>query len=130
MNISRAEREELNTLSKDVFGTSSRWQKLIKDGHSEVVMEEVEEYVPNAEDENKEGTTRKVKIPIKRTDGALQLVNKRYTLESVKEMMLERKKRMEEIRVLIAQQQQEAKDKQEKELLSKKVHEDLSGSAT
>ena len=34
MNITRKEREELNRMSLKYFGTSSRWQKMVRDGYS------------------------------------------------------------------------------------------------
>jgi hypothetical protein len=34
MEITRKEREELNRLSLKYFGTSSRWQKMVRDGYS------------------------------------------------------------------------------------------------
>lgn len=34
MEITRKEREELNRLSLKYFGTSSRWQKMVRDGYT------------------------------------------------------------------------------------------------
>jgi hypothetical protein len=34
MDIPRKQREELNRLSLKYFGTSSRWQKMVRDGYS------------------------------------------------------------------------------------------------
>lgn len=34
MELTRKEREELNRLSLKYFGTSSRWQKMVRDGYS------------------------------------------------------------------------------------------------
>lgn len=127
-DLTRAEREELNALSKDVFGASSRWQKLVTDGVSELVTEEVTELVPG-EKEGDEATTRQVQVPVKfGNNGNISRV-KHYTVDSIREFMTARKKQLDEIRAAIKKQQEEARAKQEQEQLTKKVHEDLQGSA-
>lgn len=121
-------KEELNALSKEVFGSSSRWQKLVDKGHEELVMEEIAEYVPS-EKEGEQGTERKVKVPVKTSFGALQYVIKRYTVDSIKEYMIERKIQMEELSKEIARRQEEYRVQKEQEKLANKVHEELHGSA-
>jgi hypothetical protein len=128
MNVTRQVKEELDTLSKDVFGTSSRWQKLIGKGYSELVTEEVEEKVP-AEKEGDEPTTRKVRVPVKNKHGMHQSAVVRHTVESVREFMLQRKEQLDRIRAAIKAQQEEAQAKKEQEQLAAKVHEELQGSA-
>jgi len=128
MNIDRQTKDELNALSKEVFGASSRWQKLIGNGYTELVTEEVEEVVP-AEKEGEEPTTRKVRVPLKNAAGMHQSVIKYHTVESVREYMLDRKKMLDQIRAQIKKQQDEARAKKEQEELTKKVHDDLQGSA-
>lgn len=128
MNITRQEREELNALSKEVFGVSSKWQKLVNKGYSKLITEETTEYVPGATD-NDEGTTRKVQVPVKRKDGAHQSTTQHHTLASVRQYMLERKEMLEKIRAEMKRQQDEKKAKEEQERLAKKVHEELQGSA-
>lgn len=121
-------REELNALSKELFGTSSKWQKLLNSGYSEVVTEEVTEYVPGEKDGD-EGITRTVRVPVKRADGAPQSVVKRHTVESVKAYMLDRKEAMEKFKAMLQKQQDEQKAKKEQEDANRKAHEELSGSA-
>jgi hypothetical protein len=128
MNLTRNEREELNALSKEVFGATSRWQKLSNKGYSELLSEEVTELVPGEKEED-EGTTKQTRVPIKRADGGFQSVTKHHTVESVKEYMLQRKEQLNLIRAELKRQQDEAKAKKEKQELMKKVGEELAGSA-
>lgn len=127
-DLTREEKNELNVLSKDVYGASSRWQKLINKGYTKLLTEETTEYVPN-EDESKEGTTRKVQIPVKRADGALQSVQTYHTVDSIKTEMIDRKAKLDEIRAIIKKQQDDARAKKEQERLAKKINEELQGSA-
>ena len=137
MNISRAERKELDLLSKDIFGSSGRWQKLVDKGYDEMVTEEVEETVP-AEKEGEEPTKRTVKVPVLNAQGAHQFVRKYYTIESVLEFMVEQKKQLDEVRAQIARQRDEliakinaenaAKQaKEEAEALAKQVQDAAAG---
>lgn len=128
-DLTHEEKAELNALSKDVYGASSRWQKLITKGYAKLLTEEVTEYVPNPEDESKEGTERKVQMPVLRKDGAKQSVQTYHTVDSIKAEMVDRKAKLDEIRAILKKQQDDAREKQEKEQLSKQVHQDLSGTA-
>src|SRR5580693_10476931 len=106
MEITRAERKELDLLSKDIFGSSSRWQKLINKGYDEMVTEEVEETVP-AEKEGEEPTKRMVKVPVLAPNGTHKFVRKYHTIESVLEFMVEQKKQLDIVRAQIAKQRDE-----------------------
>lgn len=127
MSNSRNEREELNKLSQEVFGSSSRWKKLVDTGLREQVMEEVEEFIP-PETEDGEGTTRKVKIPVKHK-GINKFETRHFDVESIKTFMLERKKYIEEFKAMVEKIKAEEKAKKEQEELAKKVQEETSGSA-
>ena len=127
-DLTRIEREELNSLSKDVFGASSRWQKLVNNGYAKLVTEEVTELVPGKTDEE-EPTERKVQVPVKNANGTYRSTLTRYTVDSIKEHMVERKKQLDEIRAAIKKSQDEARAKKEQEQLALKVNEELSGSA-
>jgi len=125
-------RQELNALSKEVFGSSSKWQKLVTKGYSELITEEVEEYVPGETDKDGvvgEGSTRKVQIPVKLPNGAHQSVWKYHTPESVKTHMVERKRQLEELRALVEKMKAEEKAKKDQEELTKQVQAEASGSA-
>lgn len=121
-------KQELNALSKEVFGTSSRWQKLVEKGYSEVLTEEVEETVP-AEKEGEDPTVQKVTKPIKTASGGFQSVTKRHTIDSVRELMLKIKQQREDYVVRFKKMQEEQKAAQEKMELAKKIHDETSGSA-
>lgn len=118
---------ELNALSKEVFGSSSRWKKIVERGVPELMTEEITEYVP---DENGgEGTTRQVTRPIKRHDGANQSIVKRHTVESVRELMLKRRVEIAEVMAKIQQAQKEEEEKKAAQELAKKVQEQAGGAA-
>lgn len=127
-NITRAERDELNALSKDVYGASSRWQKLIKLGYAKLVTEETTELVPG-KDETEEATTRKVQVPVLTSYGAKQSQMTYHTVDSIRTEMLERKVKLDEYRAVIKKMQDEARAKKEQEKLASTVHEELSGTA-
>lgn len=74
--MDRKTREELNTLSKEVFGTSSRWQKLVNGGVSEPYEREREVMVPRAN-----GTV------VKKTFTDKKSVVRRMTVEEVTKLM-------------------------------------------
>jgi hypothetical protein len=132
--LTKKERNELDALSKEVFGATSRWQKLIEKGNQELVTEEVTEIVP-AEKEEEEPTKRKVQAPVLK-NGSKQYVTKHYTVESVREYMLQAKIQLHAIREMIQKQQHEQKAKQdeikakeEATNRTKQIHQALSGSA-
>lgn len=136
MEISKNVRKELDALSKEVFGTSSRWQKLVNKGYDELVTEEVTETTP-AEKEGDEPTKKQVQVPVLTASGAKQYVRKHHTVESVKEFLGVQKIQLDLVRKQIAQLQEEAKAKQEEEKAkkeaedrAKQIHQQLSGSAT
>ena len=61
--INRELKEQLKSLSMELFGSSSRWVKLLENGSLQLVTEEVTEYVPSEKD-GEDGTTRQVKVPM------------------------------------------------------------------
>src|ERR1700687_3304692 len=128
MQMTREERKKLDALSKEVFGTTSQWKKLIEVCHKELVTEEVEETVP-AEKEGEEAVKRKVKVPILTQTGVQQFTWKHYTVDSVLELMNERKKQIEDLRAQLKKHQEEAAAKQQADELAKKVHTEISGNA-
>ena len=70
------ERQELNELSKKVFGTSSRWQKIVNNGVAEPYEREHEVMVPNS----RGGVTKKV---FKHKKNVLR----RYTVQEIRTLM-------------------------------------------
>lgn len=74
--MDRKIKEELNELSKSVFGSSSRWRKLVENGVPQPVERQREVMVPNRMGglEMKTFTDRKNVV-------------KRYTIDEVRELM-------------------------------------------
>lgn len=73
--MTRQQREELNRLSKEVFGTSSKWQKLVNDGFAEPFERNREVLIPT-----KKGIEKKVFTDKKS-------VIRHYTVEEVHTIM-------------------------------------------
>jgi len=71
------ERQELNALSKECFGVSSRWQKLVNSGVLEPYEREREVMVPRANGEI-----------VKKTFKDKKSVVRHYTPEEVKNLMI------------------------------------------
>ena len=141
MEITKVERKELDILSKDVFGSSSRWQKLIGKGYDDPVTEEIEETVPS-EKEGEEPTKRTVRVTVKAngSDKSVKYVRKYHTIETVLAFMVEQKKQLDVLRAAMAKQKAEflakmeaekaaEKAKKDAEEVAKQVHTSLSGSA-
>ena len=133
--VSKKERKELDELSKNVFGSSSRWQKLIGKGYTEQVMKDVVETVP-PEKEGDEPTTRTVQVPVKTESGMDLYVTKYHTTESVKKYMEEQKEVLEKLRVQIKEMQEnqkrleeDQKRQQQEQEIAKQIHRQMGGSA-
>lgn len=75
--MNRKTREEMNELSKKVFGTSSRWQKIVNNGVVDSYQEQSTKIVPNRTTGQLEAKNFQVTKPVFR----------RYTVEQVKELM-------------------------------------------
>jgi hypothetical protein len=73
--MTRTQREELNQLSKQVFGTTSKWQKLVNDGVKEPYERERKVMVPTPA-----GLKEKTFVDKKS-------VVRRYSVEEVKKLM-------------------------------------------
>jgi hypothetical protein len=93
MFIEKETREELNKLSKEVFGVSSKWQGLLEHGVKELVTETKTETIPG--ENGKPDETREIRVPIKK-NGVPQYAIKRYNLDEVRELMLNAKKSRDE----------------------------------
>jgi hypothetical protein len=75
--MTRTLREELNLLSKQVFGTTSKWQKLVNDGVKEPYQRERKVMVPTP-------TGLREKTFVDKKD-----LIRRYSVEEVKKLMLD-----------------------------------------
>lgn len=127
MNIKRAERKELDLLSQDIFGSSSRWQKLVDKGYDEIVTEEVIETIP-AEKEGDEPKKQIVHKPVLER-GVHKLVRKFHTIESVLEYMVEQKKQLDALRAQLEQKKKEFFEKIEADKAAKKAQEEADETA-
>ena len=112
--------DELNQLSKEVFGSSSRWRKLVERGSLELIQEDTTRL-------KHDGTKETVKTPLMYVGpngGELpqsQLV--RYTVETIKEKMLSLKAQREQFFEMIKKQQEEQKAAKEAAEAAKKTEE-------
>lgn len=93
-DIPRKDREELNALSKEIFGVSSKWQKFAR-GISELVTKTVKEVVPG--DKGAPDTERNVTVPVLTLEGAKQYKIKVYSVEEIREMLLKYKVQRDQI---------------------------------
>lgn len=115
---------ELNQLSKEVFGTTSKWKKMVEKGVLELVEEETKKL---GKDGKEEGT---VKTPKYYTgpSGEAQIAQyqlHRYTVSEVREFMLTVKDRQEQVRQAIKKIEEQQKAQAE----AKATAEKASGSA-
>lgn len=103
MFIERKIREELNALSKEVFGVASRWQKFI-DGVKEPVTRKVIENVPG--ENGAPDTVREMNVQIPYGDSKIpQYVIKQYTPQETKELLVKMKKQRDEYFAKMKEQQ-------------------------
>jgi len=75
--MDRQTREELNSLSKEAFGSSSRWQKLVNNGFAEPHEREREVMVP------RNGSV------IKKVFKDRKSILKRYSVDEIRKVMTE-----------------------------------------
>ncbi len=90
--MTRQEREELNQMSKECFGTTSRWQKIINNGVADPMERDREVLVPDG----RGGVKTKVFKDKK-------AVVKRYSVEDVRKLMEDILKTKKEIAEKLAQ---------------------------
>lgn len=127
MYLTKKERDELSSLSREVFGRAGIWQKLIKDGYNEPALTDIVEQVPQEDGTTKEETKQIRKL---NEHGQPYSTLKFHTAESVKELMLARKAQIDEFMAKIKEQQEKAKADQQTKLLADAIHQDAQGSAT
>lgn len=122
--LSRAEREELKALSKEVFGVSSKYQKYIE-GIRVLRTREVTEEVPG--ENGAEPTTRTAQVPV--LEGlAKQYDLKRYSFEECRDMLLNFKTQIAAIKAEQKRLQDEEAAKKAQEALQKEVQNKIGGS--
>lgn len=126
MYLTKEEREELSTLSKEVFGTRSQWHKMITKGMPELITKKVVKDVANEAGEIVQEESTEA---ILTTSGRQQFSTKYYTVESVMEYMLALKAQRDEIIAMINKQNEERKAKAEQEKALMEVNNQGGGSA-
>lgn len=122
MQYSREVINEMNALSKEVFGSTSKWKKMVEKGVAELIEEDTKKLTMK---DGKE-VVETVKTPLMHvgsSGGELhKSVLKRYTLEEAKEFMLLVKDRRAQVQAAIKrieeQQKAEAAAKAEAEKAS------------
>lgn len=122
----KAEREELKSLSKEVFGVSSKYQVFLK-GRYEVVTKEVEEEVPG--ENGAEPTKRTVRVPVLEPNGAKRMFLKRYSIEETLNLLRGFKVQKDAFMEQQKAAQAEAAKKQAEAELQNKVQQELAGSS-
>jgi len=107
---SRETINELNQLSKDVYGASSKWRKLVERGEVRLLTEEEVQY--DSEANNGEGERKNITVPViyhGPNGGKLrQSYMHRYDEKTVKEHMLNIKDQRDKFMEMIKKQQADA----------------------
>lgn len=121
MNIDRKTKEELNQLSKEVFGSSSKWRKMMDLGVPEVVEENTKKLV--MKDGKEEYETVKTAVLYKEQMPLNTL--RRYTVSEVRDFMLTVKDRQDQVRAAIKR----IEEQQKAQAAAKATAEKASGTA-
>ncbi len=103
MDISYEQRQELNALSKEVFGAKSRWRTLLRVGHVVVLSEDFKRKLVY-----KKGAKGRAGKP----QGFIRKSKQHYfTVESVTRFMVEEKTRLAELKAKAEAKVNEANSK-------------------
>ena len=121
---SRAVREQLKALSMEIFGKSSRYQKLFE--YDQVKTHKIKETVPG--ENGAPDTEVEKEVPLL-YNGSKQSTRRYRSVEEVLQLLLDFKAKRDEYIAQMKKQQEEAKAKADAEAQSKKVQEELGGSA-
>jgi hypothetical protein len=120
---SRETIDELNALSKAVFGTSSKWKKIIEKGVHTLYDEDTTRVNTNGTKE----TVKTARLHVGKNGGELpEYYLNRYTTESVKEFMLNVLVQRQRLQELLKKQKEDEDLKKE---LAKQTLEESSGSS-
>lgn len=124
MTESREQREKLKALSLEIFGKSSRYQKLFE--YDEVLTHKVTETIPGENGEPDRTETKEVPTLY---NGVKQSRRRYRTAEEVLQLMLDFKAKRDEFLKQMEEQKAAAKAKKEEEARLAKIQEELGGSA-
>lgn len=123
--LTRTQREELKTLSLELFGVSSAYEKVMNG--TKLLTKEVEEEVPG-EGEEAPGS-RKVEVPVLSPSGAKTVVNFSKSFEETKEVLLGYKVRLDAMKEAQKVAREEEAAKKEQVELEAQVQKELAGSS-
>lgn len=123
--VSREVREQMKLLSSEIFGASSKWQRLYK--YDETVTTMVTETVPG--ENGAPDTTREVKVPVYVGEKVKQFKRQYRTTEEVLALLLDFKTKRDEYLANMKKMQEEALERRLAAEAAKKIQESLGGSA-
>lgn len=126
-NETREQREQLKALSTEVFGKSSRYQKLYEYDH--VKTHKIKETVPGENGAPDTEVEKEVPLMAAGTTKVRQSVRKYRTTEEVLQLMLDFKAKRDEYLAQVKKAQDEQKAKKEADEQARKIQEQLGGSA-
>jgi hypothetical protein len=101
--------EKLNKLSKEVFGSKSKWRRFVENGVSEAVTEDTKRLLIK---DGKEETDY-VKTQVLHKDSVPLSTIKRYTVSEIEQYMVQRKAQKEQFIAAIQKMQQDKKIQEE-----------------
>lgn len=127
MDITYQERKELDAISKEIFGSSSRWKKFLDKGMPELVTHKV----TRTETVNGTETTKEVEEPllVPGTTKVRQYTQKYFTLETLTAWMKDLKQKRDEFIAKMKKEEEERKAKEEEKKRLEAAQEELGGSA-
>lgn len=125
MYVDKETREELTALSKEVFGSTTKWKKILDEGTIELVTRKTTQKVKNAAGIEED---QEITVPVL-MNGVRQFTSKYFTLETLKEFMLDLKVKRDEFVKMIEEQQKAQKEAAEKAKLAESINSDAGGSA-
>jgi len=109
----RQENEEMSALSLEVFGSKSKWRKVLENGETTAVLEDAA--VLSKDGKTIEGTKKVQTMHIGPNGGEIpKFTVIRYTVETLKARMEEMKAERDKVMAAIAKFQEEQKAAQEK----------------
>lgn len=125
-DATREQREQMKALSQEIFGASSKWQKLYK--YDEVLTQTVTETVPGVD--GAPDTTKEVKLPVFVEGTKVKQISRKYrTTQEVLELLLSFKEKRDAYIANMKKLQAEALAKRQADEAAKKLQADLAGSA-
>lgn len=136
--LTTAEQEEMEALSLEVFGATSKWATILKKGFVEPVTETQTEFVPEEKDEQgnvvKAEETREVQVPVFYRSPKKGLTNiptlrtRRFTVEELKVFMLNLREKQRKIKEMLEKMAEDRRKAEEQKKLEQEVGAAASGS--